>query len=184
MIFLVTLVENSFLGNYNDFHGNILEKIVASSSAVIKSESPLEAHLGYWLRIISNKVSSNFARALQERHVSVAEWVALNNLSIQIEPTPATLADSMDMTRGAVTKVVYKLEEKKWVMRTSSSNDGRVQFLALTKSGKNILPVLTNIANANDRFFFNVLSSTEQKQLRVLLQKMAQIHQIKDVAVD
>ena len=37
----------------------------------------LETHLGYWLRRVSNHVSGAFARALQQRNVSVAEWVVL-----------------------------------------------------------------------------------------------------------
>jgi hypothetical protein len=37
----------------------------------------LENHLGYWLRLVSKQISAAFARALQERGLSVAEWVAL-----------------------------------------------------------------------------------------------------------
>lgn len=146
--------------------------------------SPLEAHLGYWLRVISNQVSGNFARVLQERQVSVAEWVALNEIAIITDAGPATLADAMGMTRGAVTKVLDKLEGKRWVTRTASSDDKRMQALALTKPGKAILPVLTEIADNNDQHFFGVLNIAERAQLRVLLQKLAQIHQIKDVAID
>lgn len=163
---------------------NLCERFVPMPPANNRTASPLEAHTGYWLRVISNRVSSSFARALQDRQMSVAEWVALNEISFQRELTPATLADSMCMTRGAITKVLDKMEAKHWVTRTASSDDKRVQYLALTRSGKNILPVLTGIADTNDRFFFDVLSTAEQAQLRGLLQKLAQIHQIRDVAVD
>jgi len=37
----------------------------------------LEDHLGNWLRLVSNRASGGFARALQERQMPVAEWVAL-----------------------------------------------------------------------------------------------------------
>lgn len=148
------------------------------------ADSPLEAHLGYWLRVVSNRVSSSFARALQERGLSVAEWVALNELSVQAEPTPASLSDAMGMTRGAITKVLDKLAAKNWVKRTASTNDKRMQRLALTRTGKSILPVLTGIADTNDHFFFDALAPAEQAQLRGLLQKLAQIHQIRDVAID
>ena len=32
--------------------------------------SPLEAHLGYWMRFISNHVSHAFSRKLEEREIS------------------------------------------------------------------------------------------------------------------
>jgi DNA-binding MarR family transcriptional regulator len=146
--------------------------------------SLLETHLGYWLRAISNQVSGNFARGLQERQASVAEWVALNQIAVMSDATPASLADAMGMTRGAITKVLDKLEAKRWVTRTASNDDKRMQFLTLTKPGKAILPTLTDIADKNDQQFFGVLSATERTQLRGLLQKLARIHHIKDVAVD
>lgn len=39
----------------------------------IAAGAGLERHLGYWLRRVSNQVSGAFARALQERGLSVAE---------------------------------------------------------------------------------------------------------------
>ena len=46
-----------------------------------RSTPRLEKHLGYWLRRVSNAVSGEFARALQEKQISVAEWVLLSVLS-------------------------------------------------------------------------------------------------------
>jgi hypothetical protein len=58
----------------------------------MQSQPTLDIHLGYWLRLVSNHVSGNFARALQERSVSVAEWVALNQIQGGTDMTPARLA--------------------------------------------------------------------------------------------
>ena len=73
--------------------------------------SALEAHLGYWLRLVSNEVSHAFERALHEQDISVAEWVAINQLAAEAGLTPATLAATMGMTRGAVSKVLEKAGE-------------------------------------------------------------------------
>ncbi len=37
----------------------------------------LTSHLGYWLRYVSNHASHAFARKLDGRDVTVAEWVVM-----------------------------------------------------------------------------------------------------------
>ncbi|WP_129779156.1 MarR family winged helix-turn-helix transcriptional regulator [Peristeroidobacter soli] len=146
--------------------------------------NPLESHIGYWLRMVSNQVSGSFARALQERQISVAEWVALNQIGNTPDPTPARLADSMGMTRGAVSKVLDKLDAKNWIARTTSDQDSRVQFLSLTAAGRRLLPQLTAIADGNDERFFNALTKSEQATLRGLLRKLADAHHITQTPVE
>jgi DNA-binding MarR family transcriptional regulator len=144
----------------------------------------LDIHLGYWLRLVSNHVSGNFARALQERSVSVAEWVALNQIQRWADMTPAKLADAMGMTRGAISKVLDKLQEKKWISRMTSEEDNRVHFLSLTPQGRRVLPELGTIADENDEHFFGALDPREQTTLRSLLSKLADVHRIGNVPVD
>jgi DNA-binding MarR family transcriptional regulator len=97
--------------------------------------------------------------------------------------TPARLADAMGMTRGAISKVLDKLQEKKWISRTTSEEDNRVQFLSLTSQGRRALPDLATIADENDDHFFSVLDADEQATLRSLLSKLADVHRISNVAV-
>ena len=42
--------------------------------------SDLETHLGYWLRMVSNQVSLAFAKRLEAKDVTVAEWVVMREL--------------------------------------------------------------------------------------------------------
>ena len=42
--------------------------------------SDLTAHLGYWLRLVSNHVSHAFAQKLEAENVTVAEWVMMRSL--------------------------------------------------------------------------------------------------------
>lgn len=146
--------------------------------------NPLEVHLGYWLRLVSNRVSGSFASALQERQLSVAEWVALNHVDKHPEITAAALADAMGMTRGAISKVLDKLQARQWLVRSTSQHDNRVQLLALTRSGRRVLPPLKDIADCNDEHFFAVLGTTERVALRRLLQKLANAHRINKPPVD
>lgn len=143
----------------------------------------LEAHLGYWLRLVSNEVSGVLARALQQRQISVAEWVALNQMTARAGLSPAKLAAAMGMTRGAVSKVLDKLEVKKLIARTVSPLDSRVHVLSLTAQARRILPSLAEIADNNDRRFFAALGQNERAALRRLLLKLAEAHGITRIPV-
>ena len=141
----------------------------------------LESHLGYWLRRVSNQVSGAFVRALQTRHTSVAEWVVMCQLQERPGITPAELAGRLDLTRGAVSKVIDKLEAKRWVAHSTKPEDGRVQLMSLTRQGSRILPELAEIADQNDREFFEGLDANEKAALRRLLGKLVEFHQIRNV---
>jgi DNA-binding MarR family transcriptional regulator len=144
----------------------------------------LESHLGYWLRRVSNHVSGAFARALNARQTSVCEWVVLCQIQERPGITPGELAATLDLTRGAVSKIIDKLEARAWVARSPQPRDGRVQLLALTRQGSRVLPELAAIADENDQRFFQVLDTAEQETLRHLLGKLADIHRIGNVPVE
>lgn len=144
----------------------------------------LEAHLGYWLRRVSNRVSGEFARALQTRRTSVAEWVVLCRVREQPGITPGELAAALSLTRGAVSKVIDKLEAKNWITGSTSPEDHRVRLFSLTRQGRHVLPELAKIADGNDQMFFGVLDPEERATLRRLLSRLVELHQIGTVPVD
>lgn len=144
----------------------------------------LEVHLGYWLRHVSNHVSGSFATALQARHYTVAEWVALRQLYDHPTIASSALAELLGMTRGAISKVLDKLEAKGVIERVTRPEDKRSQRLVLTPEGRRILPELAMLADMNDACYFDCLEARERTQLRNLLQKLARIHQWTDIPVD
>ena len=78
----------------------------------MSSPSELIAHRGYWLRMVSNAVSQEFARKLVAQDVTVAEWVLMRSLYGSEATTPSGLANQMGMTRGAITKLADRLMAK------------------------------------------------------------------------
>jgi DNA-binding MarR family transcriptional regulator len=145
--------------------------------------SPLDAHLGFWMRFVSNQVSAEFARAVEARGVSVSEWVALRTLYDAPEATHAALVAALGMTKGAVSKVVSRLQDKGLVTRAAHDADARAQVLALTRAGRALVPALARDADANDQRFFGHLSATQRRQLMALLREMVQVHQLVQVPV-
>ena len=144
----------------------------------------LESHLGYWLRRISNAVSGSFARALQEKQTSVAEWVLLRELYERGQTSPGELADSLGLTRGAVSKIVDKLDTKGWVQTETKEGDSRFRLLSLTRAGQRSLPILAEIADQNDAAYFDCLTAGEKNALRELLIKLADHNHVHDVPTE
>ncbi len=161
-----------------------METIIISMETIdgLKGDkSALENHLGYRLRRISNAVSSEFAHALQVRQTSVAEWVLLRMVSERTQTTPGELAEIVGMTRGAVSKVVDKLEAKLWLRVSTADSDNRVRLLSLTRGGRRNLPILAKIADENDARFFSCLNADEKQTFQRLLDKLAEQNNIHDV---
>jgi DNA-binding MarR family transcriptional regulator len=144
----------------------------------------LESHLGYWLRRVSNAVSGGFARGLQEKQTSIAEWVLVHELHERGQAAPGELADNLGFTRGAVSKIVDKLDAKGWIQTDAKEGDSRFRLLSLTRAGRSSLPVLAEIADQNDARYFDCLSAKEKIGLRKLLVKLADHNGIHDIPTD
>ena len=158
-------------------------KIVSMETNICPPASELERHLGYWLRRVSNHVSGNFRRALRTRRTSVAEWVVLCRVQERAGITPGELAEDLALTRGAVSKVIDKLEAKNWIVGSTKPEDSRVRLFSLTRSGNRVLPELRQIADRNDATFFAVLQDDERATLRLLLSKLTELHDIEAVPI-
>lgn len=136
--------------------------------------SDLTAHLGFWLRTVSNHVSHAFAVRLSAQGVTVAEWVTLRALYGRHPLPPSRLAADLGMTRGAITKLADRLIAKALVVRQASPVDGRAQTLALTGQGAALVPVLAALADRNDAEVFDHLAADERATLERLLRRLAE----------
>ena len=154
-----------------------------TTKAPPSSVSALDAHLGFWMRFVSNQVSAEFAQAVEAHGVSVSDWVALRTLYDQAGTTHAALMAALGMTKGAVSKVVSRLQDKGFVTRASHEADARAQVLALTRAGRALVPALAREADANDERFFGHLSARQRRELQTLLQDMVRRHQLQRIPV-
>ncbi|MGC4060263.1 MAG: MarR family winged helix-turn-helix transcriptional regulator [Aquabacterium sp.] len=142
---------------------------------------PLEAHLGFWLRFVSNHVSSRFQQLLEAKGITVTEWVALRTLWANSETSHAELIQALGMTKGAVSKVVSRLEERGLAARQFAGNSSRDQSLTLTPAGRALVPLLAAMADANDDHFFGYLGARERQALMTSMQALVQHHQLKEI---
>jgi DNA-binding MarR family transcriptional regulator len=158
--------------------GNLAKKKAPTKAP---TPPPLQAHLGFWLRFVSNPVSMRFQQLLEAKDVSVSEWVAMRTLWSRNETTHADLIAAMGMTKGATSKVVSRLEQKGLAKRQRAGGQIREQVLVLTAAGRSLLPLLAALADANDEHFFGHLRANERRALMRTLQALVQHHQMKDL---
>ena len=145
--------------------------------------SPLESHLGYWLRYVSNHVSHAFALKVAARGVTVAEWVVLREL-YDGESAPSALADRLGMTRGAISKLADRLIAKGLIARRASAGDRRFQTLALTRQGRALTPKLAALADRNDEEFFAPLDRATREAIETAMKEIVRRMGLRAAPVD
>ena len=143
----------------------------------------LTAHLGYWLRYVSNHVSQAFARKVEAYGVTAAEWVLMRQLLGEEALPPSRLAERMGMTRGAISKLADRLIAKSLMERTANPEDGRAHTLALTPAGRALVPELAALADANDAEFFDQLAPKDRAALFRILREVVEKRGLKSVPV-
>ena len=121
---------------------------------------------------------------MQSKRTSVAEWVVMCHVQQRPGITPGELAEALTLTRGAVSKVIDKLEAKNWITSSIKPEDNRVRLFSLTRRGSRVLPELAEIADRNDQTFFDVLEAGERATLRRLLSKLVDLHHIGAVPIE
>lgn len=145
--------------------------------------SHLTSHLGYWIRYVSNHVSQAFARKLEAENVTVAEWVLLRELYGEEALAPSRLAERLGLTRGAVSKLADRLDAKGFIARKAHTDDGRAHTLALSATGRDIVPRLSALADQNDAEFFNDLTTDERETIERILKSLVDRHGLKSIPV-
>ncbi len=146
--------------------------------------SKLTDHTGYWMRMVSNAVSQEFARKVACQGVTVAEWSFMRALYDSEPMSPSILAETMGMTRGAISKLAERLLAKGLVARTENQEDKRAHSLSLTNEGRSKIPVLAALADENDAEFFTLLTPEEHEALNRTLKALAERRGLNTTPVD
>jgi DNA-binding MarR family transcriptional regulator len=153
----------------------------------VKNDQPpsdLTAHIGFWLRFVSNHVSQAFARKLLASGVTVAEWVILREMFNITATSPSSLAEATGLTRGAISKLVDRLLHKNLVTREEGITDRRTQTIALTREGRRMVPQLAAIADDNDDHFFATLSPSQREELVTTLKQLVQANNLNRIPTE
>lgn len=148
-----------------------------------KPVSALDAHLGYWLRLVSNHVSRRFQMKVEQLGVTVAEWVVLRAL-LEGALKPSEIAKRIGLTRGAISKLLDRLVQKGLVVSEADGVDQRAQQITLSPAGRKLVPKLAALADENDAECFEHMPPQAQARLLATLKRFAEQHSIDGVPLD
>jgi DNA-binding MarR family transcriptional regulator len=109
--------------------------------------------------------------------------VVLRQLLDLGETHHSQLAESLGMTRGAISKLVDRLGLKGHVVSEADKGDGRYQTVRLTASGRKLVPMLAALADRNDSEFFGHMSKEEILSLIGTLKDIVRRRNVKGVPV-
>lgn len=146
--------------------------------------SELESHLGYWLRFVANHVSQGFQKKAEANGVTVSEWVVLREMYRLGCTSPSALAQVSGMSKGAVSKLIDRLESKGFVSKAVLLADRRQHSIDLTTEGQALVPVLARLADENDEDFFGKLPDQLRDNLQVAMKELVRTHHMKSIPLN
>ncbi len=145
--------------------------------------SRIDAHVGYWLQCVSNHFSHALNRELEDKGVTLAEWIALREL-YEGDLRPGDLAQRLGLTRGAVSKLARKLAGNLLITQRASGEDSRARILSLTDDGRAVVSVLAVIVDKADEEFFGHLDADTRTLIVVNMREIVRRRGLRAMPTD
>jgi DNA-binding MarR family transcriptional regulator len=123
---------------------------------------------------LEKRLKQAMEETLEEHGLSYGEWRVLCNLhsSHDRTSTPGELSAKLELSSGAMTNRIDRLEEDGLVVRRRDPDDRRGVRVALTDDGGKAWVVSTNTQAIKEKLIAGALSKAEQQQLNTLLRKL------------
>jgi DNA-binding MarR family transcriptional regulator len=124
-------------------------------------------------------LNRRFHRALDETlaefELDYAEYKLLGLLYREAEvyrSSPGRLARLMELSSGAITNRLDRMEEAGLLRRLADPDDRRGILVELTPDGKRVYEEAIGVQGRKEAFFASALTKAEQKQLNTLLRRI------------
>jgi DNA-binding MarR family transcriptional regulator len=125
---------------------------------------------------IHKRVHAAMRQTLAEHGLTPEDWHLMTPLYLR-EPgkptSPGALARDLDLSSGAMTSRLDRLEQLGFVQRTRDEDDRRGVKVELTQAGRDAWDKAAEVAGRREAFFTAVLTKPEQRQLNDLLRKLS-----------
>jgi DNA-binding MarR family transcriptional regulator len=124
---------------------------------------------------INKRIKKGMDTILAEHDLTSPEWHVMSRLrlsSADHRSSPGELAEDLELSSGAMTSRLDRLERQGYVRRLPDPDDRRGVVIELTPQGKEAWDRTAGIAGRREAFFASALTKTEQRQLNELLRKL------------
>ena len=112
---------------------------------------------------------------LREHDLTPEEWGVMTKLRLgndDCRSSPGDLASDLELSSGAMTSRLDRLEEAGLVRRLPDPEDRRGIVVELTQKGRDAWDLAANVQGRREALFARTLTKAEQKQLNTLLRKL------------
>src|SRR5438094_1986216 len=123
---------------------------------------------------INKRVKKGMETILAEHDLTWPEWHVMSRLRLHADrrSSPGELAEDLEISSGAMTSRLDRLEHQGFVRRLPDLGDRRGIVIELTPEGQAAWDRAAGIAARREAFFASALTKTEQRQLNKLLRKL------------
>ncbi|MEM7389365.1 MAG: MarR family transcriptional regulator [Pseudomonadota bacterium] len=133
--------------------------------------------LGRLVSYLRSNLVTHLDDALEDKELTSAQYIVVVLLARGKVNTLAELCEHMMYDRGAMSRLLSRLEDKGLVAKKQSVEDRRSTLLCLTEKGQQLYPEILPTVNDIYRRALIGFSDDEQKQLASLLFRA--IHNLK-----
>jgi DNA-binding MarR family transcriptional regulator len=124
---------------------------------------------------LSRRIHRTLDETLAEFGLDMAEHKALSTLAQAGEPyhsTPGKLAKRMDLSSGAMTNRLDRLEQAGLIRRLPDADDRRGVVVELTEEGRHLYQQAVGVQAKKEALVTAALNEREKKQLNSLLRRL------------
>jgi DNA-binding MarR family transcriptional regulator len=137
----------------------------------------LEEFLPFRLVRAADSVSLEFSQIYKQHYdLSRSEWRILANLAQHEKATATEIGHRSAMHKTKVSRAVFELEKRKWLIRKTDEQDRRVEWLALTKLGHSKFEGLSLLAREFEKKLLRDLGKENATQLINSLEKLESLN--------
>ena len=124
---------------------------------------------------LNRRIKRGMQAVVSEHGLTLEDWHVLSHLRVGPEgnrSSPGELASSLELSSGAMTSRLDRLEEAGLVRRLPDPNDRRAVVVELTEEGVRRWDTAASVAGRREAFLASALTKPEQRQLNGLLRKL------------
>ena len=124
---------------------------------------------------INRRIKRGMEETLAKHDLTHPDWQVLTSLRLRLpdhRSSPGTLAAELELSSGAMTSRLDRLEQLGYVRRLPAPGDRRGVVIELTPAGREAWDNAASIQGRREAFFASALTPDEQVQLNALLRKL------------
>ena len=121
---------------------------------------------------INRRIKRGHEATLKEFGMTYPDWHVLTALRNGGPRTPGVLARYLELSTGAMTSRLDKLENEGLIRRVPDPDDRRSVIVEITEAGREKWAAAASVQARKEAFFTSALTEADKKRLNALLRKL------------